>query len=261
MNSVLGSYSRAEFEAEGTPRVALEPAAVQARFDAALVRANEELAEEGTVFYLHQLPREPVSECVDPERNILLGVRTAKGGEEPIDSIDLKGLDESTLKSLDALAGEIVQKVRQHLLARKTEGILFSASGTKFDTRMVPRDTLGIDAQGYLRIHSCRVLYGEKPPFLVIKAEIFHSYTVCRVIAERGCVRLFDDYDLVRRNCRGMVVQTSGRMWAPPRDLQEAFQEDARVYDEDYVHLTRDELTPQNKEAIIKKYRLFPGTP
>ncbi len=209
---------------------------------------------------MHQWPREPVEECVDPARNILLGVRTDTG-EEPIDIVDLKGLDESTIKPADALAREIVLKVRQHLVAKKTEGIVISSSGTKFDPRFLGIHSFGIDGQGYLLIDRCRVLYGDESPFRVIKAEIFHTYTICRVIAEKGGIRLFDDYDLVRRNNLGMFVDTSSRTWVTSIALMEEFQADARAYEEHYVVLMRDELTPAKKESVIDCYRQFPEIP
>ena len=252
-------YPRVEFAFAGSPRAALLPEEIQACFDEALALANEEL-EEAAVFYVHQFPREPVKKCVDPDRNILLGVRTACG-EEPIDIVDLKGLDETTIKPADALAREIVLKVKQHLLAKKTDGIIFSSTGTKFDPRFLGIHRFGMDEKGYLLIDNARVLYGNEKVFRVIKADVFHTYTICRVVAEGSGVRVFDDYDLVRENNRGMFVDCKSRMWVPPKNLLEEFREDATAYKRDYVQLKRDELTPELKGRIIALYRQFPKVP
>ena len=258
--AAVSSYPRVEFVDVGTPRNELLPAQVQERFDEALRLANAELGEDTTVCFISQWPKEPVGDFLDPDRNVLLGVSTNEG-DEPIDIIDLKGLDETTIKPVDALAHEMVLKVTQHLVAKRMEGIFISRMGSKFDSRCLTQHRFGCDEKGYLLLEGCRILYQQGREFRVIKAEVFHSNTICRLIEEAGGVRLFDDYDLVRRNCRGMFISTTGHMRVYADRLTDVFRADAVGYQGDYLQLERDELTEEVKARIIECYRQFPEVP
>ena len=260
MTPAIGNYPRVEFVSVGTPQEELSPTSIQERFVEALSLANEQLEREAIVYYIDQWPEDPVGDFIDPDRNILLGILT-QNGDEPIDIIDLKGLDETTIKSVDALALEMVLKVRQHLVAKKTKGIFISRMGTKFDHRFQMFESFRCDEEGYLRFYDCRLLYLQKMHYRVIKADEFHSNTVCRILDVPLGIRLFDDYDLVRRDHRGMFIETDVKIRIPLEDVAKMFRVDAEKYQGFYLILERYELTHEEKEWIIARYRKFPEAP
>lgn len=172
-----------------------------------LKRANNVLEKkEITVVFLQHVPQQPGIDVIDPKRNLLLAIQT-KDGAEPIDILDLKALDETSLKPEDLLVEEVIEKVRQHLAAKKTQGILFSSSGSKLDQRLLDENQFAIDGNGYLRLNGNRLCVSvsdtESKP---LQACQLRTYTIIRAVLEGHCVHLFDEYDLVRLNKRTMFI-------------------------------------------------------
>jgi hypothetical protein len=218
----------------------------------ALLSANEQLKGENvSVLFKDHIPQQPVASGIDCSRNILLGIQK-DGREELIDIVYMKSLDENFIKPVDVLAEEIVRKVKQHLLAKQAEGILFSASGSKFDPRKLTKNTFGIDQEGYIRVNNNRVAYLTGEGYRVIKAEVLRSYTITRLIEEGEIIRFFDDYDPVRRNNRGMFIDPTKLQQLVHTQLDEGSRKDAKNYDGGYVLIGRDELTIETKQRLQK---------
>lgn len=178
------------------------------------------------------------------EGNYLLFIKT-EGKKRPIDIIDPKAVDEKSFKPEDRLAAEIVAKVKQHLLAEKTERIFISASGSKFDVRQLRGHEFFIDEAGYLVLDDHRVCIATaENTFVVLKAEQFRSYTIHRLINEDLNVRIFDDYDLVRLgSSKGMKINVSRAVSLAKEQIALKNQADAETYQGQYFQLYRDEIT------------------
>lgn len=207
-------------------------------FERAFQEANALLASRGIqVVMKQQLPLEPRSAAVDYTRNLLLAI-VQEGEERLIDILDLKALDEVSLKSPAFLRDEIVQKVEQHLLAERTPGILISKSGSKFDVRTLAHHTLGIDKEGFLTLNERRLLSGTWK----IPAEVLRSYTIIRFVEENGVVVPFDDYDLARANHKGASIDPSKVV-----HLEEG--------DEGYYSYERPDWTEEDRRRLDLKFR------
>lgn len=241
-----------KFINSGIPLIELTKNQHQQIFDEAIKLANKELEKENAVlFFKNQVPVDPVTTTIDFKRNILLGIKIGEQ-EEPIDIIDIKALDEVSIKPKDALAEEMIQKVRQHLLAKKTEGIAISSSGSKFDTRKLQNHTFEIDAQGYARIDDKRIVTPTQNGQWVLKAQSLRSYTILRLVEDDQKVRLFDDYDLVRQNNKGMFVEPAKVNKFALSEIEEGARKDAEIYEGGYLSLGRDEMTQDLKNRLTE---------
>lgn len=209
-------------------------------FHDALRYANQRLEKEGiTVFLKHQVPQAPKSASIDPERNLLLGIEI-DGVEEPIDIVHLKGPDQTVLKTDAALGTEIVKKVKQHLLAKKTASIFISGSGSKLDTRALKENRVSIDPEGYLNINDHRILalFGKEPT--EFHADWLRSYSIMRFVEMDGVVRIFDEYDLLRADKKGMYV-------------------DPHKHHGSYLVIQRDQLSDAMKARLQKVLASIPA--
>ena len=130
--------------------------------------------------------------------------------EELIDIVYLQCATGDALKTFNQLGEEILKKVAQHLAAKKTAGICISASGSKFDTRGLTKNKVSIDSAGYLTVNGQRitVFLGEK--YIELLAERLRGYTILRFIEEEGAIRIFDEYDLMRADKKGMYIDLKG---------------------------------------------------
>ncbi|MES2344895.1 MAG: hypothetical protein V4494_03030 [Chlamydiota bacterium] len=188
--------------------------------------------------------------------NYLLSIKT-----RPIDIIDPKAVDEKSFKPEDRLAGEVVAKVKQHLLAEKTEGIFISSSGSKFDARQLRGHEFFIDEAGYLVLDDHRVCIATaENTFVVLKAEQFRSYTIHRLVNEDLNVRFFDDYDLVRIGSnKGMKINVSRAVSLAKEQIALKNQADAETYQGQYFQLYRDEITGNLLYTLNDILRTFPA--
>lgn len=168
--------------------------------------------------------------------NYLLVLKEKDCPERPIDIIDPKALDETSLKSKEELVTEIINKIDQHLLAEKTEGIFISSSGSKFDVRNLKDHHFDIDPEGYIRIDGYRICVNRgENRYIILKAEQLRSYTIHRLVKEGEGVRSFDDYDVVRLNGGGMFIDTTKTI---------------KIDQENFFPLLRDSLTPELRDNL-----------
>jgi hypothetical protein len=220
-----------------------------------LKRANVILEKEGScVVFLQHVPQFPEVDGIDPHRNLLLGIK-AIGKDEPIDILDLKALDETSLKSENLLVEEVVEKVRQHQAAKKTQGILFSSSGSKLDQRLLNGNPFAIDDKGYLRLNDKRlcVRLNDKES-MPLKACQLRTYTIMRAALDGQCVQLFDEYDFVRLNKRTMFIDLTVVHQIKPDDIASNCREDAANYDGSYHLLERGTSTPALNEKLAAMF-------
>jgi hypothetical protein len=227
--------------------------------DNVLIKANEALGKEDLhVQFLAHVPNEPPVTGIDPMRNLLLSLRF-KDREEPIDILDLKALDEASLKPLELIVEEVIAKVHQHLTAKKTEGIIFSSSGSKFDLRKLENCVVAIDDKGYLTIYGKRIVVSSRDEHIVpIKAERMRCYTIMRLILdEEARIRIFDDYDFIRLNEKGMCIDSTVVHTFALKQIASEFREDAKDYDKVYFEVSRDRLTPSLKDKLFEKILEF----
>ncbi|HEY2811045.1 MAG TPA: hypothetical protein VGJ00_06640 [Rhabdochlamydiaceae bacterium] len=195
----------------------------------ALNLANQELEKDAiSVNLKKQIPEEPKSALIDPTRNQLLEIQQ-EGQREPIDIVSLQCTNTGAIKTAEELGKEIVHKVNQHLIAKKIAGICFSASGSKLDVRALKENRVAIDSEGYLTANGRRVLamIKEKPEEL--QAERLRSYTILRFIENDGVIRIFDEFDLVRPDSKGMYIDLSGPAPCIKRDqLSDKIKQDLK---------------------------------
>ena len=251
--SALSFNSLAPFAKTGVSAAQLSQQMIHDQFYEALEKVNLEVQKRCDVsaIFIEHAPKEPASTYVDPTRNLLLGI-AHEGASEPISILDLKALDGS-IKTVEDLVLEISFKVEQHLTAKKTAGILFSASGSKFDTRKLDEKwQAAIDQQGYFTINDNRLVYTVPDGrFLPIKADRLASYTQFRLVFEEpNKIRLFDDYDFIRPDHRGMLINVEKIHQIAVSQLVKGFEEDAKSYKGDYYLLERDTLTDPKKEHL-----------
>ena len=217
----------------------LEKGEAEAILDKALESANKRLSEDGIqVFFEKQIS----------PYNMLLSAKW-DNVHEYIDTIGMDALDELSIKSVDTLAEEIVQKTKQHIAARKTNGILFSVSGAKIDTRFLADHYVSIDKYNYytdyLSIDGHRVaIKVENNEYRPLTASTFRSYTIIRLVNEGKKIRPFDDYDLVREDKKGMVIDVSKVHNIAIHKLVERARKPAEDYKGGYYLLERDEMSP-----------------
>jgi hypothetical protein len=216
-------------------------------FAEALKRANKELAAEGVVVLL----KDPV----DHTKNLTLWIQK-DGVERPISIFDLKALDEVSLKSVEAMATEIVLKVKQHVTAEKTKGILISTSGSKFDGRRLENHELAIDVAGYITVDGNRLLHGGSK--YVIPAERWSSYTVIRFLEDGDLLWPFDDYDLARENEKGACIDLTTVKKLSAEELMERSREGAVGYHGSYFVCERPTLKPEDKQRLYTELCKFP---
>lgn len=148
-------------------------------------------------------------------------------------------------------------KVRQHLTAKKTQGVIFSNSGSKFDSRNLDKHLIGIDDKGYLTFNDRRVVFISDKGWTPLKAERLRSYTMMRFVEENDGVRIFDDYDFIRRNEKGMFIDS--QLMKIPLEALGPDQQDAKHYDGYYFRVQRDILSPSLKERLIEEIHKFPN--
>lgn len=224
----------------GIPVNALTEEQPQQIFYEAIDYANARLKKKNAVaVFKNQLPEEPLTPWIDANRNLLLGVQI-HGREEPIDIIYLKTLDGNCIKTSQILGYEIIQKVEQHLLAKTIKEILISESGSKFDTRALTKNKISIDLEGYIRVNDHRLVVLTSQGAVEIQAKQLRSYTILRFIEENGIIRIFDDFDLLRQDNRGMYLD--------PEKLHDKF-----------IVIQRDELTAKTKEHLAEVLKTIPS--
>lgn len=228
----------------------------------AIESANQTLAsKEITVVFIKQLSRDPpkTPEALDVQYNMLLGI-CIDGHQEPIDIVDIKALDEKSVKSPEDLAQEITQKAIQHVAAKTTTGIVFTDSGSKIDPRLLKENhQLSIDTAGYLQVDGHRLGIQEEQGFRVLKAAAFRSYTISRWIEEENRIRIFDDYDLVRTNRKGMYIDLSKVHRFAVKQLVESHRESANGYQNGYYQIHRDTMSPQTLTKLRQMFIKIPS--
>ena len=248
------------FAKTGIP-ISLSQKQIDEMFKRAMNTASEELKERKvSVVFIEYANQQPISSPIDYNCDLLLGI-VQNGQTEPIDIFELKALDGQSIKTEKDLADEIVKKVEQHLIAKKTKGILFSASGSKFDTRKLDEKwRFGIDEKGYLTIAGHRLasksINDRYNPTL---AESINSYTVIRLVFEEpNKIRLLDEYDLVHnQSCMYINVEKTHDIAASK--IVKRKRVDAANYQGDgYYLLERDVLTHDRKKALSKVLMTFP---
>ncbi len=250
------------FARNGIPLASTPSSEITSYFNDALELANKALQPQGIELVLiqHVDPQQPHKEFIDPSCDLLLGIKLEGTEEvEPIDILDVKALQEDQIKTPIDLHKEMLNKVGQHLLAKTTSGIAFSASGSKFDTRKLQDHTFTIDPQGYARMDSHRLaMETPKGEFFIVPADRMRSYTILRLIEEgEGIIRITDDHDPVRSNSRGMFVNTSTVHQITVDKLLPRCQDDAKDYDNNYLLIQRDTLTQDTKERIYSVLQTF----
>lgn len=254
MSATVNPIATSPFARRGVPLSSLVPSEIDTYFKDTLAFANDMLKKRGIeVVFLGHTPQEPQLEYIDHNRDLLLGIKqTGVDGEEPIDIIDLKALQTNEIKTSIDLFRELERKIDQHLAAKTTSGIVFSSTGSKFDTRPLQNHTFSIDAMGYVRIDSHRLaMKTPKEEFLIVPAGMLRSYTILRLIEEGSeCVRITDDHDIVREDGRGMYVDLSKIHQISADRLLPRSQEDAQSYEGNYLLIERDSLSQEKKEQI-----------
>jgi hypothetical protein len=240
---------------------ALERGETYLILDQAMEMANLTLDSEGAkVIFLQQLsPKPPESpQSLDVRYNMLLGIQMG-GQEEPIDMIDMKALDETSVKSAEDLAQEIGAKVKQHLAAKKMKGMVISSSGSKIDTRGLKNHHVSIDEADFLLVDGHRLaIQTENKEFWVLRAPVFRSYTISRWVNEGNYIRAFDDYDLVRKNGKGMLIDCSKVHRLAVEQLVERSRGAAKSDSGEYFLVERDEMTPH---ALKRFYTILSEIP
>ncbi|MBS0604274.1 MAG: hypothetical protein JSS60_04460 [Verrucomicrobia bacterium] len=231
----------------------------QKLLDSALERANAVLEKKGLkVVFLKQIPIDPHVQGINPQRDILLGIR-GKEGQGPLDIIDLKALDEVSLKPAELLGEEIIAKVEQHFAARKTQGILFTSSGCKLDGRRLSGYEISIDEQSYLRIDGKRIFVPSDEGAVPLKSMKLRSYTILRFALDKEQkLRIFDDHDLVRLNNKGMFVDPTAIINLSIEKIAPVYQPEAESYQGSYFQLERDSLSEEVKSELLKILQEFP---
>lgn len=224
-----------------------------------LKKANEALEKRGVeVVFLDHVPHQSSINGVDPKQNLLLGISSTER-TEPIDILDLKALDEQSLKPVDLLAEEVIAKAEQHLAAKKTDGILCSSSGSKFDIRRIENHRVSIDSKGYLTIDEKRIYTMLDKSYMPIKAERLRSYTILRFVQENEKrIRVIDDYDFIRLNSKGMYFDLAPKILSPNNVIEE-LKQDAKEYYNYYYEVERDVLTPSMKDKLLAEVIKFPA--
>lgn len=240
---------------------ALEKSEAYHTLNQAIEISNKMLDQDKVwVTFIQQLSPHPPEkpELLDPQYNMLLGIQIGDR-QEPIDMIDLKALDEKSIKSAEGLAQEIVQKTKQHLAAKKIKEILISSSGSKFDTRKLQEHALSIDEADFLLVDGHRLaIETEDREYWVLRAPVFRSYTISRWVNEGEKIRAFDDYDLVRRNSRGMRVDVSKIHDLAIEQLVERSRAAAQNYANGYFLVERDQMT---RDTIQRLYTILSEIP
>ncbi len=177
----------------------------------ALELSNKKLNEEGiSVVFIEQVSPQALKnpQLLDTQY-ILLGIQK-EGQQKPIDVINLRALDEISIKSQEGLVNEIVNKVRQHIAAEKIKEIIFSSTGSKLDTRLLTTHTVVVDGQGYLTVNQQRIaIKTDQKDYKILEALALRSPTIIRLIEENDKILFLDDYDLVRKDEKGMCIDTS----------------------------------------------------
>jgi len=213
----------------------LEKGELEETLNTALETANKQLSDQGIrVIFDKDLGSNNMHLKIQHDQEV-----------EHIDMIGMAALDEASIKSADALAEEIVLKTNQHLAARKTDGILFSSLGSKFDTRALKHHKVSIDPNGYLRFNGHRVALKVGDQYWPLQASTFRSSSIIRLINEGDEIRSFDDLDLVRIDKRGMLINVSKIHDIAIDQLVPRAREAAKEYSGKYYLVERDELTPE----------------
>lgn len=222
--------------------------------DEAIETANKLLEHDGVVIiFIKQLSPTPPEkpELLDARYNMLLGIQSGDQ-QEPIDMIDMKALDEVSIKSKDQLATEISRKAKQHLAAKKIKKIIISSAGSKLDTRSLKNHTVFIDADDFLLVDGHRLAtQTENHEYWVLRTPVFRSYTISRLLEEGNKIRLFDDYDLVRENLKGMLIDVSKVHHLAKEQLVERSRRAAENYNSgEYFLVERDVMTHDTVEWL-----------
>jgi len=128
------------------------------------------------------------SERFNPDMNVLIKV-----DGEPIDIFAIKY--DGKWKTHDAIVRELKDKVEQHEALRAREDILISSSGSKFDISALPEGiTFDIDDDGYLRVQSKRIAYGDNDNHMILPAHVLRSYTFMQITTDGNILTINDDY-------------------------------------------------------------------
>lgn len=234
---------------------------IDALFREALKQVNEELKSlEVTVFFMGHDLAKPVPALVNYRENLILGIEY-KGQKRPISIFDLKALDEKSIKTVEDQVNEMKNKVLQHLAATKTKGILFSSTGTKFDSRVLQGHQVLIDEKDYLIVDGHRIAYPiPNGSFLVLKAGRLASYTMIALVNEDPKrIRMVDSYDLVRLDNRGMYINVETVHQIAVEALLKESQEEAIGYTAGYYLFGRDQFTDQLKERLYNVLTSLPS--
>lgn len=169
-------------------------------------------------------------------------------------------MDEISIKSEEELASEIVLKVKQHLSAKKIDKMIFSTSGSKFDTRLLKNHDVSIDTADYLTVDNRRIaIETDNKEYWVLQASDFRSYTIGRLIDEGNKIRLFDDYDLCRENKKGMLIDASKVHHFAIEQLVERSRQAAKNYNGEYLLVERDVITKQTQERLYEILLTIPS--
>lgn len=137
------------------------------------------------------------------ESDFLLKTALPDGTEYRIDVVSVKD------RSPSELAKEILRRIDLQQKAWKTPGILISASGSKFDTRLLQKHTARIDSDGYLCINDHRIIYNdgsETGKLVILPAEVLRSEEIFRLVEVDQDLYLTDLPSRIREGQAGMRI-------------------------------------------------------
>lgn len=228
----------------------------------ALNLANEILAKEHgeiEVTWVKQLSgkRPQRDDLIEPQYNQQLGLKIGSEVEE-MGMVDPKTIDGKHLKSPEVLAEEIARQVRLHLTAKKVDEIIKFQNGYKLDTRLLKQHVITLDDDGFLNVNGLRLVAKVETGFWPLRAQVFRSSSIGRWINEGDDIRVFDEFDLIRPDRKGMLIQLSKIHRIAVDQLVEQHREEGAKYSGLYYGVERDILTDRQIESLTKISQEFP---
>lgn len=245
------------FVYHGTPLSHMRAPEIQERFDRALRGANKALEKEGlSLSFSGQVPEVGYPTWINPQGKVML--RMGWGGkDEVIGPIDLKALDQESIKSEEFLKQEMIRIARLHIIARKTPNILISSLGAKFDIRKLDKINISIDPQEYIRVNGKRIVVHTDAGFWVLKAPDIHSYTLYRIVEDGDVLRLFDDESLVREGMKQIVIDLAKTLKLQVSKLEPNSRADA-LDGEEYFIFSFEPADSHVQQGLRKRLKEFP---
>lgn len=183
----------------------IDPEKAEACLTDALAVASKNLRQEGHLFNVvfNSQPTEKSGAPFNPMAPIDLKLNYDDGCEVKIDMVNVVGFPAydpqvgrltDGLKSVEAFATEIMNKVEEHLATEKDSGILISKAGSKYSTAKLTVSTLSIDPQDYLRVNGYRIRAHGKDDW-ILSASSLRGHHVMVFKEEDECLYLEDEGD------------------------------------------------------------------